>query len=193
MQLNREWAAKSRMMVVLALLVMSSSLMLNAQQLMPLPAPGTRTATELLLNGGFETDSDDNGTPDGWTAKNTGIASADKQKCDKPGKPLAHSGTCAFQFRGNPDGSSSTLEQTISDTSGLTNGSSVTFSAYLDPRSSTPGAVFGKAQLKYSDDSKQKFELRVPTGGRAVEDYTLLQDTQPLLIPAGVTVVKLKV
>jgi hypothetical protein len=58
------------------------------------PSPNT----ELLLNGGFETDSDNNGVPDGWSRKNT---TADVRKCNKAGEaPIAFSGNCAYLMKG---------------------------------------------------------------------------------------------
>src|SRR5262245_44146345 len=79
----------------------------SAQQLVPVP--GTRASIELLTNTSFDTDSDGDKLPDGWTGKETTLVSADKLKCDKPEKPVAHSGTCAFMFRGNPDASLSKI------------------------------------------------------------------------------------
>ncbi|MBC8100531.1 MAG: hypothetical protein H7Y11_13900, partial [Armatimonadetes bacterium] len=174
------------LLTIISVLIISSA---QAQQLIPLPASGQRAITELLTNPSFETDSDGDKLPDNWAGSNTATAAADKQICDKPDKPVAHTGTCAFQFKGNPDASSSALVQTIVDTSAITNGATLTFSAYIDPRSSTPGTAFGKAQLKFSDTSKQKFALTI-TGG---DDYVLVSDVQPVVIPAGATISKAKV
>ncbi|MBC8100949.1 MAG: hypothetical protein H7Y11_16025, partial [Armatimonadetes bacterium] len=64
--------------------------------------------TELLTNNSFETDSDGNKIPDGWTGSNTALANTDKVKCNKdtnddgiPDKIFARTGSCAFEFKGN--------------------------------------------------------------------------------------------
>ncbi|MBC8099367.1 MAG: FG-GAP repeat protein [Armatimonadetes bacterium] len=177
-------------MLLIAVATLST---IGAQQLHPLPASNARAITELLTNTSFETDTDDNNIPDGWTGKNTDAVSADKQKCDKVDKLVAHIGNCAFQFKGNADGSSSNLTQTVVDTSAIINGATVTFSAFIDPRSGVVDAVFGKAQLKYSDGSKQKFELVIPDSvGREVADYVLIEDMQTVVIPAGAMLSKAK-
>ncbi|MBC8099156.1 MAG: hypothetical protein H7Y11_06915 [Armatimonadetes bacterium] len=168
---------------VLLMLSIAVSL-INAQQLVPLPQPGARLNTNMLTNGGFETNTDPYNLPNGWTANNTSAPASDKIKCDKAGKPVAHTGTCAFQFKGNADASKSSMAQTITDTSAIVNGEMLTFSAYIDPRSATPGTTVGKAQLKFSDGSKQKFALSIPEGS----DYTFVSDTQPVSIPAGASI-----
>ncbi|MBC8098098.1 MAG: endo alpha-1,4 polygalactosaminidase [Armatimonadetes bacterium] len=96
---------------------------------------------------------------------------------------------CAFQFKGNADGSSSALSQTIVDTAAITSGTTLSFSAYIDPRSSVIGTTFGKAQIKYSDGTKQKFVLTIPSA----DDYLLVSDVQTVVIPAGATISKAKV
>jgi hypothetical protein len=167
---------------------------LVAQETVPLPLSEGRATTELLQNGGFELDADSNKIPDGWTGKDTDLDSADKQKCDKEDKFFAHSGLCAFQFKGNADGSKSSIQQEVADVSLLVNGESVIFSAYLDPRSSIPDTVFGKATVKYDNDTKQKWALAVPAvDERGIEDYLLISDTEIITIPEGATITKVKI
>jgi hypothetical protein len=73
----------------------------------PTPTPET---IELLVNGGFETDSNNNNQPDNWIVKNL---SRDRMKCNKSGKPpVAYSGMCMYQFRGLP-GERSLIGQNI--------------------------------------------------------------------------------
>ncbi|MBC8100467.1 MAG: FG-GAP repeat protein [Armatimonadetes bacterium] len=163
----------------------------QSQQLVPLPGAATvRLNTELLMNAGFEDDTDTDGIPDGWISSNTDATGRDKRKCDKAGKPVAHGGDCAFMFKGNTDASSSNLAQMLTDTSGLVNSATILFSAYIDPRSAPSNITFGKAQLKLSDGSKQKLTLAVPGGERGVTDYVVVQDQQTILIPAGAVVSK---
>ncbi|MBC8100393.1 MAG: FG-GAP repeat protein [Armatimonadetes bacterium] len=179
------------MSIIVLILVMMTSI--HAQQLIPLPNLNMRAITELLTNPSFEADLDADKIPDDWEGIGSSVIAADKQKCNKAEKPVAHTGSCAFQFKGNADGSKSTLTQTIGDTSLITNGTLLTFSVYLDPRSAAPGITFGKAQLKFSDGSKQKFALRIPDAARAVEDYRLVSDTQPVSIPIGSSITTAKV
>ncbi|HEX2623002.1 MAG TPA: hypothetical protein VHL11_22735, partial [Phototrophicaceae bacterium] len=61
-------------------------------------------ASELMVNGSFE---DTALLP--WSVKN---GTGDKIICDKPGKPVAHTGTCAFRFKGGV-GENSKLQQTM--------------------------------------------------------------------------------
>ncbi|MBC8100016.1 MAG: hypothetical protein H7Y11_11285 [Armatimonadetes bacterium] len=56
--------------VMLAMTVTLLISSVQAQQLVPLPAPGARATTELLTNGSFETDSEGDKIPDGWTGGN---------------------------------------------------------------------------------------------------------------------------
>ncbi|HEX2619367.1 MAG TPA: FG-GAP repeat protein, partial [Phototrophicaceae bacterium] len=168
----------------------------QAQHLQPLPL-SDRTTTELLINGGFETDANTDKLPDRWSSSNTTTDKSDKLKCDKPGSPVAHTGNCAFMFRGNPNGSTSSLTQKVADLFSLTNGSTVKFSAYLDPRGGTLGAMFGITKIILSDTTKLKLKLLIPTesdltGIRAVEDYILVSSNTTLNL-VGVSVSKVKI
>ncbi|MBC8100932.1 MAG: hypothetical protein H7Y11_15940, partial [Armatimonadetes bacterium] len=185
------WAFASGLSI--ALMLALGSMALSAQQLIPLPGAGARASIELLTNSGFEVDSNVDKLPDGWTGENTITSKSDRQKCNKVDKPVAHTGECAFMFRGNPDATASALTQTLSATSGLVNGASIAFSVYIDPRSSTPGVVFGKARLKASDGTKYKLDLTIPGGTRAPADYALVQAAQTLTLAPTVTIAKAKV
>jgi hypothetical protein len=157
----------------------------QTQSAFPLPA---RDSIELLTNGDFETDLNTDKIPGGWTGKNTSLTKSDKLKCNKPDDVIAHSGECAFMFRGNPGGIASKLMQTISDVSALTDGSTVQFSAYIDPRSGTLGAIFGKAKISLSDDSKITLKLVIPAGN----DYSQVVDSAVLNL-AGETITQVKI
>jgi Leucine-rich repeat (LRR) protein len=72
-------------------------------------ATGETSAPNFVSNGGFEEDSNGDGEPEDWKMKNS---TKDKLKCDKPGKPVAYSGDCAFMFKGVA-GENSRLQQTV--------------------------------------------------------------------------------
>ncbi|HEX2620839.1 MAG TPA: FG-GAP repeat protein, partial [Phototrophicaceae bacterium] len=172
----------------------------RAQQLAPAPLPengfSPRVSSELLVNGGFEADTDADKIPDDWTAKNTQGAKSDKRKCDLPGKAVAHGGSCAFMFRGNANGTASKIQQTVTDASALVDQSEITFSAFIDPRSGVVGAKIGKVVIILSDGSSQKLQLQLPetvTLTRATADYLEINDAQILTLSDGVTATKIKI
>jgi hypothetical protein len=54
--------------------------------------------SQLLVNGGFEADSDQNKVPDAWSRKNT---TKDERRCNKANEPaIAYSGSCAYFMKG---------------------------------------------------------------------------------------------
>jgi hypothetical protein len=128
------------------------------------PTATTVPTVNLLVNGGFEIDSDGDKLPDGWTAKKTDANKADKLKCDKADKIVAHSAPCAFAFSGNPDGSPSALSQQVSDFSALTHGATLTLSAWIDPKSASVGTKFAQVKISYGDGSNTKLKLSLPEG-----------------------------
>jgi CSLREA domain-containing protein len=144
-----------------------------------------RATSEQLTNGGFEVDGNGDKLPDGWKAKNTDIAKTDKLKCNKPDKIVAYSGNCAFQFSGNPTGETSKLSQTINP--GLIiNNSTLTLSAYVDPKNGVPVSKIGSLLVRFSDGTKQKLDLRLPANNGA--GYILLSRSQLIVIPAGLII-----
>lgn len=175
-----------RAVFLLLIMLFISVGLIQAQPAIPLP----RTAVELLTNGDFETDADTDKIPDGWNATNTSDPQSDKLKCNKVDVPVAHSGECAFMFRGNANGATTKINQNASDFTALVDGATLQFSAYLDPRSATPGETFAKAKVKLSNGNKLILKLAVPaSSSRAVEDYVLVSASAPLALE-GATVVK---
>ncbi len=54
--------------------------------------------SELLVNGSFEVDADNNFVPDSWTRKDTLV---DARRCNQVGQsPVAYDGNCAYMFKG---------------------------------------------------------------------------------------------
>ena len=123
----------------------------------PTPEPTEVPATELLLNGGFETaDSNNKNVPANWQVKN---ATKDKLKCDKPNKKLAHEGTCMFQFKGGV-GEKSKLQQNVDVTATTYSaGETLTLSGFVFAK----GDVNAKVMVKvvYGDDTKDKITAKI--------------------------------
>ncbi|HEX2622116.1 MAG TPA: FG-GAP repeat protein [Phototrophicaceae bacterium] len=177
------------------------------QQVLPLPG---KAPVELLTNTSFEINTNGDKLPDGWKGKHTSSVKSDKQICNKPQKTVAHTGNCAFMFRGNTSGTTSKLEQTLTATSTLTEGSTVTFSAYIDPRSAEPGSIFGQTVISLSNDSKIKLKLMIPATPAALDlpdpvvfnskiaptvaaivDYQQIEDSETLTLN-GAAITKVK-
>ncbi|MBC8170888.1 MAG: FG-GAP repeat protein [Anaerolineae bacterium] len=178
------------LLLIFTILAMTSLLTLS-QDNQPLPVPrNNRAVAELLINGGFETDIDADKIPDDWQAKATITAKSDKLKCNKPGKLVAHTGNCAFMFRGNADGKVSKIQQTLSDVSGFVDGVPITFSVFIDPGIVGPGTKIGKVAITYTDGSKSKLQLQIPIDASG---YQLIGYTETLNIPEGASVEKVKI
>ena len=181
----------SGMMSLFTSLLISLTLISVVQaQPIPLPLDGgqSRATVDLLTNAGFEINTDGDKIPDGWNGKKTDLSKADKLKCNKDGKVFAHSGNCAFMFKGNADGTKSKLQQTLANPAAIVDGSSLTLSAYVDPKSAAPASKIAMAKVKLSDGSKIKVQLAIPAN--PASGYSLLTESAPVTIPNGVTITK---
>jgi hypothetical protein len=114
-------------------------------------SPTAAAGTELLENGGFEAQDL---TP--WTIKN---ATGDKLKCNKdkdgngiPDKIVAHTGDCAFMFKGFA-GENSKLSQTV-DLTGLpfASGDTLQLNVFVKGSSAATTARI-KLRVKYTDET----------------------------------------
>jgi hypothetical protein len=184
-----------RRLLITLLTLLSGFALYGLAQAQPIPLPldpaQGRAAVELLTNAGFENDSDGDGVPDQWTGKNTDVASTDKQKCNKPEKVISNTGDCAFMFKGNVDGETAKLQQSIPTTTALVNGSTLTLNAFVDARSGAADSKIATAKVKLSDDSKLKLELRLPVN--ADEGYQLLTDSLEITLSSGITITEVDV
>ncbi len=126
-------------------------------------------STELLTDGGFESNAA------GWNIKNP---TGDKVKCNKPekSKVFAHTGNCAFMFKGSA-GENAKIQQTI--TSGVNAGDSLAFSGYVNAR----GAVSSKVKIvvKYADGVTPKSKITVNINAVTGGVYIPLNSFQPML------------
>jgi hypothetical protein len=143
---------------------------------------------ELLTNGDFENDTDSNQIPDGWTGKKLNVDGKDKIKCNKSGKTFAQSGNCAFMFKGNADGGKSTLSYTVTSPSVITDGSTLAFSAWVNPRNTPQGTNFAQVTVKFSSGEPLKLSLTLP----ASDGYSQVIDTAVMSL-SGRTLQEVKV
>ena len=131
-------------------------------------------AIEMLVNGGFEIDSDEDKVPDGWTRVNQ---TKDKLKCRKVKpdgtiKTFAYEGDCTFRFKGGPN-EDSRLQQKPTGIP-VSTGDVLNFSAYVEGKDVVAGARV-KLVLKYDDSApvrKTKEVVSIPLG---TYDYTLIE------------------
>lgn len=184
----------SRLLLIAMLGIIGSVL---AQPIIPLPPPpDANFMTELLTNPGFEIDANNNKLPDGWKGKNTDLKYRDGLVCNKPGKPVAHSGNCAFMFRGNVLGGVSRLWQPIANPQALAHGTRITISAMVDLRSANPAGIFGQVKYTYRDNTTLKPLTQVTsTAHRTINrgKYVTLTGTGIINLPEGVTIESAKV
>jgi hypothetical protein len=152
------------------------------------PPPGS---AELLVNNSVEVDDNGNKQPDKWKGKNLGTG--DKLKCNKPEKSkiLAHSGRCAFAFKGI--GTKAKLEQSIKQDAlvpyTLIGGDVMRAAIYASGKSIPADAAVFKIKVKYTDpaagvngDGKDKLKLQITLAAEGVYqlfEQTLLLATAP--------------
>lgn len=138
---------------------------------------------ELTDNGGFEQPGMTNGEAAEWQVKN---ATKDKRKCDKPGKDYSHSGACAFLFKGSV-GENSQVVQKLTGLA-LQPGDMLSVNAWVSGKSAVAGGQVS-VKIKYSDDTKGKFSLDVPTSTYAYQQIS----AAPFAVEKAVATIKLAV
>ncbi|MBC8172226.1 MAG: hypothetical protein H7X77_11155 [Anaerolineae bacterium] len=103
-------------------------------------------ATELLVNGGIETDIDSDTIPDNWLTKNL---LKDKVKCNGD-KIVANSGLCAFRFKGGVGEKSKIYQDVNLVNFPLVNGNTLNLSVYTQAKNAATNAKI-KVQASYTD------------------------------------------
>lgn len=115
----------------------------------------------LLINGDFEIDADQNYVPDDWSRKNT---VDDALRCNKAGKPpVAYSGNCAYLLKG-ATASNRKLAQNI-DVTHLNAGDNLKLTGFYNKQST--GDVFVYIFVSYSNLPQDQARIKVtaPTSG----------------------------
>jgi hypothetical protein len=123
----------------------------------PVATPTDDGSIELVGNGGFEAPE---AALDPWALKN---ALGDKVKCNTETKVVAHSGLCAFQFKGGA-GENTKIQQNL-DLSALTLsvGDTLDLSAFVNAKKATASGKI-KMTVKYNDTTEaQKVTLTIAT------------------------------
>jgi hypothetical protein len=117
----------------------------------------------LLVNGGFETDSDNNGIPDGWSRKNT---TADVRRCNKAGEaPIAFSGNCAYLLKGG-SGAKRDLAQNIDLTRfDLNGGDRIRLNGFYNKQSGGDVEVWLFVSYSNLPEQQGRVKMTKTTGG----------------------------
>jgi CSLREA domain-containing protein len=136
------------------------------------PTATIEGVTEIVVNGGFE---DGNKVPDNWKgtrlSSDKGVCNKDKDGDGTADKIVAHTGECAFQFKGVV-GENSKLTQAVSaDTfDDFVAGDLFTFSLWVEKKGLKDGAK-AQAKFKYvngnlgeNGDGKDKIKLIIEKG-----------------------------
>jgi hypothetical protein len=127
----------------------------------------TATSVNLLVNGSFEMDTNNDKQPDSWTGKGV---SEDKRVCNKPTKTVAHEGSCAYRFKGIA-GKSARMSQTLSAPP-VISGDNLLLSLYANNKSETQADV--KIKIKYTSGEKQSVPLTLSPNTPAYQPFTTL-------------------
>jgi glucose/arabinose dehydrogenase len=123
---------------------------------------------ETIINGGFETVSGvDPEQPASWEGKNL---SNDKLKCNKPEKAIAHSGNCAFKFKGLT-GENASLKQ-LAASFEVQSGETLMLSAYIWAKNVQATLNGVKVVIVYPTAPKEKLQLSVDQNGTGYELLT---------------------
>jgi hypothetical protein len=121
---------------------------------------------ELLVDGGFEAAASN------WTVRNT---TSDKVKCNKPNKVIAHTGNCAWRFKGGA-GENAKIRQVM--TTGANIGDRLTLSGVVNASGDVNSKV--KIVITYQDQNIPKSKLTVNVN-TVTNGYVPLANFQPVL------------
>ncbi|MBC8098200.1 MAG: cadherin-like domain-containing protein, partial [Armatimonadetes bacterium] len=135
------------------------------------PPPGT----ELVVNGGFEIDTDLDALPEPWALRNTTTSA--KRKCNKPEKIITIYGECALQIKGGVD-LNPQVRQSL-DIALVNVGDSLTLSFAAKGKKIGVDTATVQVKAKDTDGIKTKVLITLPLGDY---DYTTFTADTPLVI-----------
>jgi hypothetical protein len=129
--------------------------------------------TDLLSNGGFEQDANDDRQPDFWRNK---VIADDQIVCNKTNKVMAFAGRCALRLKGSSM-PTSVFKQKFA-VSGLTAPQTLVLEAYVRGKKAQVGGSI-KLRVKFVDTTLPtgKVNLSLPSGSY---DYTVISDNLTL-------------
>ncbi|HEX2619996.1 MAG TPA: hypothetical protein VHL11_07610, partial [Phototrophicaceae bacterium] len=126
-------------------------------------------------------DENGNGVPDGWQGKDK---TGDKLMCNDEDHIFAHTGLCAFRFKGGPNEQSKLSQKVLLDGLNFAVDDQLNFSVYVNAlKSKAKGTI--KVRVKYGDlDTKGKITKQfVKTDGyEAVEGTIVIASTDVITI-----------
>lgn len=178
--LNHRYLWRGLMVSVIGWLMLNQAL----AQTIPLPLTDNLTSrlingTETLVNGGFEENKDNKPkVPDYWKGKNL---TGDKHVCNQPskGKVVAHTGKCAFKFKGGRK-EKSQLQYDLPDSmiSEFRSGDLFELSLWVQRRKLKEGAkiqvkfLYVNSSLGKKKDGKDVVKIKIPKGKGVYRQYT---------------------
>jgi hypothetical protein len=119
-------------------------------------------ASQHLLNGGFDLDTDANGIAEFWRAVSP--RSGDGRRCTA----AARSGGCALRLTGST-GSTARFRQIV-DGAAFAAGDLLIVTGYAQPRKARVGAVVTLI-ARYADSSRQTVSIRLPRGNKPYRPF----------------------
>jgi hypothetical protein len=121
------------------------------------------SSVELLVNGGFETDSDQNKIPDGWSRKNT---TKDERRCNQPNEaPVAYSGNCAYFMKGGSPTGGKLVQNVNLQQFNLKAGDHIRLTGFYNKQSTGPLFVYLFVNYANFPDEQRRIVLRKTTNG----------------------------
>ncbi|MBC8099797.1 MAG: hypothetical protein H7Y11_10170 [Armatimonadetes bacterium] len=141
---------------------------------------------ELLINGSFELDMNDNKIPDDWTPT---TLTGDKRKCNKTGKPpVGFEGVCAMVFKGSVGEDARIMQKVDLTLVTLNTGDTLTLNAQVNGNQPT---VSGKVivKVKYTDALLPKGKITIEVG----QTTGYIPVTQSLVVAGSVSKLKAQI
>jgi hypothetical protein len=141
--------------------------------------------SEILVDGDFEIDTDADKQPDAWIGKGL---QGDKLKCNTEDKFVAHTGLCAYRFKGGAANKSKLQQDLDLPALALGAGDTLTLTGYAKTGSG-PMKFKVKLRVSYADDTTGKINLTAPL---ASGDYVALEGENSLTL-TGTPITRIRV
>jgi hypothetical protein len=133
---------------------------------------------ELLVNGSFEVDANNDFVPDGWTRKN---ANGDGRRCNQPGQPpRAYEGECAFLFKGAANADVRLTQNVDLNVHDLNAGNTIRLTGFYNKQGS--GSVYVRLFVSYAnlpEDQAQIVLTQTTSGYQPVNPLSITLKAEP--------------